>query len=166
MVYSARASYRRRLGSFYLCIHLRSCFPYSRMCAPGCVYVWITFGPRLVHRISIFIPNTKTTMKMAFRWAVLMLHSTNQRSETRGPITEIFRTIIELVDCRLGQYPWRNVYPHITDTRTASPAGVVLKSHPLHNYTRLQAKNARGVQLRCTLRVQINVPYNVICIYY
>ena len=31
----------------------------------------------------------------------------------------------------------------------------MLKSHPLHNYTRLQAKNARGVQLRCTLRVQI-----------
>ena len=130
------------------------------MCAPGGVYVWITFGSRLVHRISIFTPNTKTTMKMAFRWAVLTLHSTNQRSESRGVITEIFGTTIELVDCRLGQCPWRNLYPHKNDYRrthrqTASPAGVVLKSHPLHNYTRLQAKNARGVQLRCTLRVQM-----------
>ena len=113
---------------------------------------------RLIHRVSIFIPNTKTTMKMAFRWAVLTLHSTNQRSESRGPITEIFGTTIALVDCRLGQRPWRKVDPQKNDYRqTAGPAGVVLKSHPLHNYTRLQAKNARGVQLRCTLRVQTSL---------
>ena len=129
------------------------------MCAPGGVYVWFTFGSRLVHRISIFTPNTKTTMKMAFRWAVLTLHSTNQRSESRGHITEIFGTTIELVDCRLGQCPWRNLYPHKNDNRQ-TPTNLSHRPTPfqthtlnyLYTYTHTQTiKHALCSQLRCSL---------------